>query len=220
MIAKDLINDTVMPLKTSDTGARALLWMDDLKISHLPIVNERAFLGLISEADVDNLTELNEPVGHLQLSLSTSYVYEDQHIFDILKMVYEMKLTLVPVVDQTNNYLGCFTTGDLLRSLSEKISILDPGGIIVLEVDHNSYDLSQIANIIESNDAKILNLYVSSDPESMKMEVTLKLNKSDISSIIQSFTRYQYQIKATFASKDDSDILKDRYDALMNYLNI
>jgi CBS domain-containing protein len=220
MLAKDFISDVVMPLKTSDTGAKALLWMDDLKISHLPIVNNRAFLGLISESDIDNLTELNEPVGHMDLSLATTFVYEHQHVFDVLKLVYDSRLTLVPVVDQSENYLGCFTLEDLLRKLSKNTSILDPGGIIVLVVDHNSYDLSEISRIVEQNDAKILNLYVTTDPESMKMEVTLKINKTDVAPVMQTFTRFQYQIKAVFAAKDDLNDLKDRYDALMNYLSI
>jgi predicted transcriptional regulator len=220
MLAKELINDTVLPLKTSDTGARALSWMDDLKVSHLPIVNERLFLGLLSETDINQLTDLNQPMGNLRLSNSMVYSYDNQHLFDVLNLFYEHKLTLIPVVDANHNYLGCITLFALLEGLAKDSSILNPGGIIVLDVDQNSYDLAEIAKIVESNDAKILALHVTETRDSTMLSVTIKVNKMDISSLIQTFTRYQYMISATFAEKDDLDELKERYDSLMNYLNI
>lgn len=220
MLAKELITDTIIPLKTSDTGAKALAWMDDLKVTHLPIVNERVFLGLLSEADINQLTDLNQPLGNVSLSKSMAYVYDNQHVFDVLNVFYEHKLSVIPVVDSNQNYLGSITLTVLLEKMAENSSVLNPGGIIILEVDQNSYDLAEIANIIESNDAKILTLHVSARRDSTKLDVTMKVNKIDITSILQTFDRYQYLISATFAEKDDLDDLKERYDSLMNYLNI
>jgi len=220
MLAKELITDTIVPLKTSDTGMQALMWMEDFKVSHLPIVNEREFLALVTESDISQLGDAEEPLGNLQLSKSMVYVYDNQHIYDVVNLFHEHKLTLVPVVDAKNNYLGSITLPTLLEGLARDSSILNPGGIIVIEVDQKSYDPGEIVRIVESNDAKILSLQVSTTVDSTRLKVTIKVNRIDIAPIIQTFTRYQYLISATFAEKDDIDELKERYDSLMKYLNI
>jgi predicted transcriptional regulator len=220
MLAKDLVSDSIMAIKTSDSATRALTWMEDNRVGHLPIVNEREFLGLVSETDINNLTDLKQPIGNIRLSLPIASVNESQHILDVVKICCDLELSVIPVVDTNNNYLGCITRNDLLQKLAMDMSILDPGGIIVLEVDHSSYDPSQIAQIVSSNDAKILALYVSTRRDSTRLEVTIKINRVDISAILQTFNRYQYTIKATFAEKDNSDDLRERYESLMNYLNI
>ena len=97
---------------------------------------------------------------------------------------------------------------------------LNPGGIVILEMSENDYSLSEITKIVESNDAKILNLCVTSHKDSTLMDVTFKLNVMDIVPVIQTFQRYNYKVKATFGQRDDLDELRDHYDALMNYLNI
>ena len=106
MIARELITDGILPLKTSDTGKTALSWMEDYKLSHLPIVNNEKFLGLISEMDIYELNNFNEPLGNHTLSLKNPFVYEHQHIFDVLKLVNALRLTLIPVLDDENNYTG------------------------------------------------------------------------------------------------------------------
>lgn len=220
MNAKEIISTEIKPLRTSDTGIDALSWMGEFQIRHLPIVNEREFLGLISEEEIDELTELDQPIGDFKLALTGAYIYDFQHIFDAITLFHNLKLTVLPVIDHKNNYLGLISLEKLIQVIAQEWSILNPGAIIVLEIDHNSYSLSEIARIIEGNDAKVLNLFLTSSPDSTKLEVTLKLNIIDIAPVIQTFTRYNYIIKATFAHNDDIEDLKDRYDALMHYLNM
>ena len=220
MLAKHLITDSIIPLKTSDTGADALGRMDDYKLSHLPIVNNEEFLGLISDEDIYAMNDYDEALGGYQLSLTTAHVTQNQHIFDIIKQFVDMKLSLVPVLDQKNRYLGCITTRQLIENFSKIAAIENPGGVIVLEVSQNDYMLSEISQIIESNDAKVLSLCVVSSPDSTKLEITIKINKIDIQSVLQTFNRYNYIVKASFTESDDFDDLKDRYDSLMNYLNV
>ena len=101
------------------------------------------------------------------------------------------------------------------------MSAENPGGIIILELRSNDYSLSEIAQIVEGNDSKILSLYVKSAPTNEFVEITLKLNKTDISAVIQTFERYSYKIKAIYAENKEIDImLKDRLDSFLNYLNI
>ncbi len=220
MFAKQLLTDDIIPLRTSDTGAYALNWMDENKVSHLPIVNEVEFLGLISDEDIFALNDFEEALGNHKLSLSSTFVYEDQHLFEIIKIFAEHKLTLLPVLDAQNRYLGSITSYSLTQDLAKMVAIDNPGGIIVLEVSDNDYSLSQIAQIIESNDAKVLSLCITSRPDSTKIKVAIKVNTKEIASILQTFNRYNYIITASYTDNDNVDDLKDRFDSFMNYLNI
>ena len=221
MLAKDLISEVVPSLKTSDTGLRALSWMEIFRISHLPIVNNKEFLGLISDTDIYDLNMADEPIGNHNLSLFSPFVTSDQHIFEVIEVVSRLKLTVVPVLNQEKHYQGLITMNDLIQRFADLAGLKDPGGIIVLELHQNDYSLSQIAQIVEGNDAKILGLYLRSSEESMKMELTLKINRADLSPIIQTFNRYNYTIKASFHEEEDMDsFYSNRYDSFMRYLNM
>jgi acetoin utilization protein AcuB len=220
MLAKELLTDAIIPLHTSDTGKYALKLMEDQKISHLPIVNNIEFLGLISENDIYFENNLKESIGNHRLSLTNAYVDQYQHVYDIISLASELNLTIIPVIDNSNRYLGAITLPNLLEGYSKDASILNPGGIIMLQCNESDYSLEQIAHIVESNDAKILNCYISSHQDSTKLDVTLKLNKMNINSILQTFERYEYTILGSFTESDYTNDIQERYDSLMNYLNI
>lgn len=220
MIARDLITDEIPPLKTSDSGQKALDWMEEFRVAHLPIVNKEDFLGLVSEDDILNLNNPKEPLGNHSLSLFKSYVTESQHIYEVIKIIHELKLTLVPVLDESNHYLGLITVTHLMQELARTAAITDPGGIIVLELNEHDYSLSEIAHIIEGENASILSSNITSYVDSTKIELTLKINRIDLSRIIASFNRHNYAVKATYHQSDFKDDIADRYDSLMNYLNI
>ncbi len=221
MLANELINDIILPLRTSDKGSNALNWMEELRVTHLPIVNNEAFLGLVSEKDIYDMNDFEEPLGNYQLSLSRPYVLYNQHLFDVVRVVCTMKLSLIPVLDFNEDYLGCITQSRLLEELVESGSLGQPGGIIVLQMNVVDYSLHEIARLVESNDAKILSCCTRTFAESTKIDVSLKLNKIDVSSVIQTFNRFEYQIIASFSDENNyDDLLKERYGALMNYLNI
>lgn len=220
MIAKDMISEIIPSLKTSDTGITALNWMDVFKVMHLPIVNDKEFLGLISEVDIYDMNMPEEPLGNHPLSLFMPYVLEHQHVFEIMEVVSRLKLSLVPVLDIKKNYMGVITMVDLLHYFAELSALKNPGGIIIVELNSNDYSMAQISQIVEGNDAKILSSYVTPHQDSTKLELTLKLNVTDLTSIIQTFNRYNYSIKGSFMKFDDEeDLLDERYDLLMRYLN-
>lgn len=221
MLAKELISEVVPALKTSDTGMQALSWMDIFRISHLPIVNNREFLGLISDKDIYNLNLAEEPIGNHKLSLFSPFVRMDQHIYEVIEIVSRLELTVVPVLDDENNYMGLITLNDLLQRFAGLSALKHPGGIIELELNVNDYTLTQIAQIVEGNDAKILSMYVSSPQDSMLLIVTLKVNTTDITSILQTFYRYDYKVKASYMESEELEsLMKNRYDEFMKYLSI
>jgi hypothetical protein len=104
--------------------------------------------------------------------------------------------------------------------MAKSFSLENPGGIIVLEMSQNDYNLTEIAQIVESNDAKILSLFLASHSDSTRLNVVIKLNKTEIGGVLQTFDRYGYYVKFSFNDEEDRDDLRENYDSLMNYLNI
>lgn len=219
MIAETLISNVIIPLRTSDTGEEALGMMEEFYVRHLPIVNNEQLLGLISEEDILDF-DPNEAVGSYSLSLSRPYVSGQDHTFEIMRQLAQLDLTLIPVIDTDNNYLGVVTQEDILKFFANTSSFAEPGSIIVLELNKRDYSMSEIARIIESENAIILNSFITSHPDSVKMEVTLKINRQNIQSILATFERFDYLIKASFNEFEYYESLRERYDSLISYLNV
>jgi len=221
MIAKQLITDLASVVNTNNTGSDVLYFMDEDKLSYLPVVNQGNYLGLISEMHVFNLKDPDKPLVEQNIQYKKVYVNENQHIYDVIKTMSTEKIPLLPVLDEKGRYAGCISINTLIEHFGKFTAVNNPGAIILLELNQNDYVLSQIAQIVESHDAKILSLYVTSDKNSTKMEVTIKVSKMEIQPIIQAFNRYNYIIKATYTEDEEMyNDLRDRYDSLMNYLNI
>jgi hypothetical protein len=175
---------------------------------------------VISDTDILTYNNFTEPVGSHPLSLSNAYIIDNQHIFDVIRIIDAMKLTLLPVLDEKKHYLGSITLTTLCHNISDLMALNNPGGIIILEINDKDYLLTEIAQIVESNDAKVLGMYITTFPDSTRIEVTLKINRIDVGPVLQTFIRYNYTIKASFSEDSYSESLKERYNSLMNYLNI
>ena len=221
MLAKDLISDVIPALHTSDTGTKALGWMDVFKVAHLPIVNNEDFLGVIGESDIYDMNMPDEPLGNHPLSLLRPYVMEDQHVFEIMDVMSRLQLSLIPVLNANKQYVGVIALPDLLHYFAELSALKNPGGIVVLELNENDYSLAHIAQIVEGNGAKILSTYITAYKDSTKIELTLKLNVVDLTSILQTFERYEYVVVGSHMKVDEmDDLYEDRFDLLMRYLNV
>jgi CBS domain-containing protein len=221
MLARDLISEVISPLQPSDTGAGGLQRMEAFRVSHLPVVNRGDLLGLVSDVDIFDRNTTDTPVGEYPLSPFGPFVYEHQHLYEVVELVARLDLTAVPVLTDRHRYLGVVTVRQLIQCMSSMAAVNMPGGIIVLELNANDYSLTQIARIVEDNDAKILSSYITSTADSLKMEVTLKINREDLTSIIQSFLRYDYTIRGSFRSSNrNGDVLRNNYDQFMMYLNV
>ena len=221
MIAKDLISEEIPFLKTYDTGQKALSLMEEYKVSHLPIVNNNHFLGLIFDTDIYNFGKDNTEISKYNFNPNNTFVYSDETIYEIVSTVSKLKLSLLPVLNRNNEYLGIISILSLVHQFNTLFAADQPGGIIVLELFQNDYYLSEISQIIESNDAKILSLYISPIENSTKILLTLKINKIDLSAIRQTFERYNYIIKRTITEDENSDqLLENRYNEFMKYLSI
>jgi len=220
MFASNLITDSIPPLKLSDTCGRALIWMDELRQNALPVIDGTSFLGILHKTDITK-SELNQVlIKDSEIKLSKISVFENQHVYELTKIATLNKLDIVPVINDENNYLGLVTVNDLVAYFAESKSVYMPGGIIVLEMRFKDYSMSHIGQIIESDGGHILSASVSATNTTQKIEVTLKIDKVDLSRILAAFYRYNYTVINSFSQSEFNDDLKGRYDSLMHYLNI
>lgn len=221
MIAKQLITSHVFPLKTTDTGTFALNQMEEARLSHLPIVDGAEFIGVISDKEILAADEPEVEIGRYNIQFARVFATEEQHVYEVLKMFSSLSLTMLPVLSEKNIYLGSIILPTVVQSLAELTGIHNPGGIIILEINDKDYSLAEIVQIVESNDAKILSCFVTSSPDSTKLEVTIKVNRMEIGPLLQAFFRFDYFVKASWSKEDSyNEGLQDRFDALMNYLSI
>ncbi len=220
MRAQELISELIPPLKYNETGEKALNWMNEFRVSHLPVVKGNQYIGLLSENDVYDMPDPGMRLDECFLNLPKPFIYENRHVYEVMKMIADLKITVVPILDENHEYIGCTDLLFLMSQITAVISIKEPGGILVLVMNVHDYSLTEIARIVEENNAKILSSYITSVPDSTEIEVTIKINSTDLDRIIHTFNRYDYTIKASFAKGNFADDLKRRYDELMNYLNM
>ena len=187
MVAKELISLSLPTVKTSDNGENALSMMEEFKISHLPIVNNTEFLGMISDLDIFDLKMPQEAIGNHPLSLDSAYVFEGAHIYDVAEIMSRLKITIVPVLDNDKAYLGAITNQRMVQELTQMLAINGPGGIIILQVKEVNYSMFEIARIVEDNGAKIISSAIAVDSMLRLILVTLKFNKEEITSVIKAF---------------------------------
>lgn len=220
MTAHDLISETLPPLKMTDTGNRALAWMTDFQVRHLPLVDKGQFHGLLTEEDVYDFNNPEEAIGTHPLSLRKPSVRAAEHVYEVVKTAVNLQLTVIPVVDEDEQYLGVITLETLLKHFAQANSMTESGTILEVEIPKRDYSLSQIAQIVESENARVLSSYVTTHPNAKSIDVTLKLNIQNPERIIAHFNRYDYRVKAHYQESDYIDTLKERYDSLMSYLNV
>ncbi|MEQ8581095.1 MAG: cbs domain containing protein [Marinoscillum sp.] len=221
MIAKDLINYMIPPLKPQDEISKAKQWMDELRLSELPVVESGLFLGLIDEELLLN-DELRYPaVGDYPLVGQQCVVHAGNHYYDVLKTSGLEGFRIVAVIDELNQYLGVVSIEDVVEAFAQNSSVNTPGAILGLRLKLHDYSLAEISRIIESNEAKILSSYLS--PHSIEpgeLNLTLKINKEEITHIVASLEQHGFYVENSYNMRDSSYEEKERIDILMKYLKI
>ena len=219
MQAFELISSTIQPIPPDEDGERALELMNIFRVNHLAIVKNNFYLGVVSDKEIMNWNSKTEFIEEHLPNLASPHVLYNQHLFDIIEVLEKNNLSVVPVLDKDKQFQGVITNRKLLYTIANSAAIQSVGGVIVLQMNNNDYSMTEIANIIENNNTKILSSYVISKKDSTEMELTIKLNKSDISDVIRDLHRYEYNVKASFKENDPNTDFLDRYEQLMRYLN-
>lgn len=221
MIAENLISDAIPSVSSSEEGRKALSHMDVYRVSHIPVVDDAKYLGLVSDKLIYDLNLTDQPISTELDKLNTTHAHINQHIFELAIVMYKLKISVLPVLDNDHYYVGAITLYDLARRFANLFSLQEMGAVLVLETNVNDYTVSQISQIIESNDVKILSFFIDRKPGLNSVDLIVKLDKIEVSGVVQALTRYDYNVKAVY--QDESiltDLYKDRYDQFMKFMNI
>ncbi|TCZ72749.1 CBS domain-containing protein [Flaviaesturariibacter aridisoli] len=217
MLTKDLISNSIPYLHLDDKVFHALQLMNDYHVAHLPIVDENQYLGIVSEEQLLHIDE-DDVLKQLPISDGGNAVQANDHFLKAVQVAVQHKLSVVPVIGEEKHILGIVTYNDLLRNASEFMSLDQPGGLIVLEMEPKAYAFNEINRIIESSDAQITQLNSFADPETGLLQVTIRVSKVEISDIISTLQRYEYNVKYYFGEEMYQNELRRNYDHLMSYL--
>jgi len=220
VLNKDVISLTIPTLHLDDTVGQALQLMSEFHVEHLAVVAENKLAGLVYEDDLFNVQDEGSTLSELQSVFSTLSVRADNHFIAAVQMFNEYGLTVIPVVEGEQEFIGVIVHSDLFKQLAKQTGANEPGGIIVLELEKRGYSFSEISKLVETNDAYITQLNSYYDNTTETFIVTLKVNKFEISDIVATFQRYDYTVKYYFGEELYENELRNNYDHLMNYLNM
>jgi acetoin utilization protein AcuB len=206
MLTIELINNNIPRLQLKDSVSKALTLINDFRLTHLPVVENDKYLGLVSEDDLLDAEESKMPIELMQENFIKAAVHDNEHFLNAVTCSNQFDTTVVPVINEENELMGVITTNDLLKTLGDFAGTNEIGGIIVLEM--------------ESNDATILHLNTTVHSETGMLTVTIHLNKKEISAIVSTFERYEYDILYYFGNENFENEIHSNYRHLMNYLDI
>lgn len=220
MLTAELINNNIPRLQLHDSVSKALQLINDYRVTHLPVVAEDKYLGMIGEDDLLDVEEEKGTIDFLQENFIIAFVKENEHFLNAVKCSNQYETTIVPVTNEEKELIGVITVTDLLKALGNFAGANEIGGIIIIEMERSQFAISEISRIVESNDATILHLNTTVQPDTGLLTVSLHLNKKEIAAIVSSFERYEYDIIYYFGDEKFENEIHSNYRHLMSYLDI
>lgn len=218
MLARGLISESLPPLRPQETLARAAAWMEEFRVGQLPVVNDRNYLGLLFEEDLFESSSADCSIQDADIPLRQIYVEGYRHTLDVLRFVAEARLSVLPVVEE-GQYLGSIIQRELTQRFASIWSFRAPGGVVVLELPERDFSVAHIAHLVENQNTGIMSLYADKNSQTGLMEVTIKFNRMDLSSVEAALLQYGYNIKALYHESPERDDLRMRYELLMSYIS-
>ena len=212
------ITNDFKAIDSQETIAVVQGFFDELTFSHFPVVEEGIYIGSLAAEDIETF-DSDKKVIDYRYTLERFFARTSMVWLDVLEVFAKNNTDLVPVLDEDNKYVGYYEIGDIMKFFNETPFLCEPGRIIVVKKRVVDYSTSQIAQIVESNNGKLLGLFVSA-ADIENIEVTLKINVGPINEIIQTFRRYDYEIISEHHEDNYINTLKERSDYLDKYLNI
>jgi CBS domain-containing protein len=221
MLAQELVSDLIPVTTVKETVQRVREHMTEWRVAHLPMADDSGYLGLLSETDLVTVVDPSRTVDTLPIQLLKVSVFDNQHIYEVIELISRYELTLLPVLNASNDYLGSIMLPSLVRHFNMLTAAGQPGAILVLSLAPQDYSPTILSRIIEENNAKMISLYTMPDPNGRELLVTIKVNTLETSSIIRTFDRYGYSVKSYhLANSQLDDFYRSRYEEFMKYMNI
>lgn len=219
MQTSDYITKDVKAILPTDKILKVKKIFNKLTFTHLPVVENKHLLGSVAERDIQIIEDDDKTIAELSYLFQSFFAQKKTNWLELLKIFALNDATIIPVLDQRQKYLGYYELCDILHIFNSTPFLNDSGAILVVSKGIKDYSFSEIAQIVESNNAKFLGAFISSFNEEF-VEVTIKLSDHDLNNTIQSFRRYNYSILTGFHVDEYLNTLKERSDYLQKYLNI
>ncbi|MNV06658.1 CBS domain protein [compost metagenome] len=220
MLIGQFLSNVDFSIQNADSIQQALEKLQDMLCKELVVLNGDEYIGLVNETILLDAEDEDAPLSSIKINTAPIQLKFNQHPYDALVMITVYNSTIIPVLDQDNKYIGVSTQLDILKAISSIQSQNESGAIIVLAIGLHDFSLSQIAHLVESDNCRILNCATKINLESDNIEVTIKVDKSNINALLNSFLRHNYLILETHNTIAAFDDTADRYQQLMNYINI
>ncbi|MFM2368218.1 MAG: hypothetical protein RL619_518 [Bacteroidota bacterium] len=212
------ITNDFKAIDSQDTIAVVQEFFDELHFSHFPVIEEGIYIGSIASDDIETF-DTDKKVADYRFTLEGFFTRTNTIWLDVLEIFAKNHTNLVPVLDENNKYVGYYEIEDIMKFFHETPFLKEPGGIIVVKKPILDYSMSQITQIVESNNGKLLGLFIS-DTDVESVQVTMKISLGAMNDIIQTFRRYNYEIISEHQEDNYINNLKERSDYLDKYLNI
>jgi Mg/Co/Ni transporter MgtE len=217
-LLSDYINNDFKPFSSTETVAEIQDFFAENTYSHFPVLENGVYMGCISSVDAETF-EVQKYITDYRYALEGFFVRDSMIWLDVLEIFAKNNSNIVPILDETNKYIGYYEITDVIKFLNETPFLKETGGIIVVEKPIIDYSMSQITQIVESNNGKLLGVFVS-EANNEKIQVTIKMTLGAMNEIIQSFRRYNYDIVSEHHEDDYINNLKERSEYLDKYLNM
>ena len=219
MLTIDYLNNDVKALTLGNTIADAKALFNDLIFTHIPVVENGVFYGLIAESDLLGYEDLSKTMKDIRYGLQVFFAQDDVVWLDLLKVFSLNEANIIPVLNKKNEYIGYFELSDILHFLSNTPFLQELGTVLIVSKPASDYSISEIAQIVESNDAKLYGVFVSGR-DANHVVLTVKLYSDNINDVIHTFRRYDYKIIIGINEDEYLNDLKQRSNYLQKYLNI
>ena len=214
----EYITNDLKAIDSFDSIAAVQNFFNDLHFSHFPVLEEGVYIGSIAAEDIETF-DSDKKIVDYRFTLEGFFTKTDTIWLDVLEVFAKNHTNLVPVLDENNSYVGYYKIEDIMKFFHETPFLQEPGGIIVVRKGVLDYSMSQVIQIVESNNGKLLGLFIS-EATTDSVEITLKITLGAMNEIIQTFRRYNYEIISEHQEDNYINNLKERSDYLDKYLNI
>ena len=214
----DYLNNDFKPIDTCDLIADTQIFFAEVPYSHFAVLDNNVYIGSIAADDIENF-DTDKKVNEYKYGLESFFVRKEMVWLDVLEVFAKNESNIVPVLDENNNYIGYYQIEDVVKFFNETPFLKEKGSVIVIEKAILDYSFSQITQIVESNNGKVLGAFISKSNVS-SVQVTIKIVLGSVNDIIQTFRRYNYDIISEHQEDNYLNSLKERSDYLEKYLNI
>ncbi|MGF1532370.1 MAG: CBS domain-containing protein [Bernardetiaceae bacterium] len=221
MVARELIDPLIPPLKPTDSVGKALGWMSEFHLRQLPVVVGQAYCGIISEDTLYGQHVSEAMLEAIPLQHTEHYVRHDAHFYEVMRLAEEHQMEVMPVLDEGKTFEGVISIKESVMTFVRLLTLQHPGGILVLLMEHRDYTLTQISRLVEENGAKVMSVYTEPDvtyPEMIR--VTIKINTPEVGRIAATLERFNYRVVGRYEHESSQPWVQERLDSFFKFLEL